>query len=31
VKGGRNSLLVLTLAGLVAIPVITTCVMLLQG
>lgn len=31
VKGGRNSLLVLTLAGLIAIPTITTCVMLLQG
>ncbi len=30
-KGGRNSLLVLTLTGLVAIPIITTCVMLLQG
>jgi hypothetical protein len=30
-KGGRNSLLVLTLAGLIAIPIITTTAMLLQG
>ncbi|GBF89344.1 molecular chaperone [Raphidocelis subcapitata] len=30
-KGGRNSLLVLTLTGLVAIPIITTVVMMLQG